>query len=325
MLEYPQHVFMEKCGNDPLIITKYPSYRLLCLFFSPVKTGTAGTLNPAVLPSTSDLMHPSPTKMRMRKSRHRRNNSKGSISTSNNSPVKSPTKDALHDELQSKPIHLRHVDRSTVSSGTFDFLGPATALRECGSPTDTCKMDTESEKSSTKCDTNLNDVCFGCDGNCSDNTCSSKCSSRASADVESNSNTCDSPYDSSPTTNLQNMVENMNNKNTTKSNTIPEIDSNENLNCSIDSNAPIIEITEGDSAVITDYSMKRSISDVDDFSPSTPPRLERMEEDTFVGQSSPVTVRFRNSKVSFKHTVMILSFQTDRPGQTVQTLIRLLL
>ena len=264
---------------------------------------TAGTLNPAAaaLPSTSDLMHPSPTKIRMRKSRHRRNNSKGSISTSNNSPVKSPTKDALHDELQSKPINLRHVDRTTVSTGTFDFLGPATALRECGSPTDTCKMDTESEKSSTKCDTNLNDVCFGCDGNCSDNTCSSKRSSRASADVESNSNTCDSPYDSSPTTNLQNVVENMNNINTTKSNTIQDIDSNENLNCSLDSNsAPILEITKGDSAVIvTDFSMKRSISDVDSFSPSSPsPRLELMEEDSFVGQSNPVTVRFRNTKVS---------------------------
>lgn len=243
-------------------------------------------------------MHPSPTKMRMRKSRHRRNNSKGSISTSICSPVKSPTKDALHDELQSKTINLRHVDRTTVSTSTFDYLGPATALRECGSPTESNRMcDTESDKSE-KCDTNLNDICFGCDGNCSDNTCSSKRSSRASADVESNSNTCDSPYDSSPTCNLQNMVENLNNKNTTKSKTIPEIDSNENLNCSINSNAPIIEITKGDNAVIPDYSMKRSISDVEDFSPSPPPRLERMEEDTFVGQTnSPVTMRFRNSKV----------------------------
>lgn len=266
---------------------------------SPVKNGVAGSLNPAALPSTSDLMHPSPTKQRMRKSRHRRNNSKGSISTSNNSPVKSPTKDALHDELQSKPINLRHVDRATVSTSTFDFLGPATALRECGSPTESNQTnDTESDKT-TKCDTNLNDICFGCDGNCSDNTCSSVHSSRASADVESNSNTCDSPYDSSPTSNLHNMVENLNNKNTTKSNTIPEIDSNENLNCSIDSNAPIIEITKGDNAVIPDYSMKRSISDVEDFSPSPPPRLERMEEDTFVGQTNnSVNVRFRNSKHS---------------------------
>ena len=283
-------------------------YDISCFkFFSPIKTGTSGSLNPAALPSTSDLMHPSPTKIRMRKSRHRRNNSKGSISTSNNSPSKSPTKDALHDELQSKPINLRHVDRTTVSSSTFDFLGPAAALRDCGSPTgcDDKTNDAESDKS-VKCDTNLNDICFGCDGNCSDNTCSSKRSSRASADVESNSNTLDSPYDSSPTSNIQDMVENLNNKNENKSKTLPEKDSNENLNCSIDSNVPIIEITKGDNAVISDYSMKRSISDVSVLSPTSPTNLEKMEEDTFVGQTSSVTVRLRNSKVS----VILLTLAT---------------
>lgn len=261
--------------------------------------------------------------MRMRKSRHRRNNSKGAISTSNCSPVKSPTKDKLHDELQANQISLRHVDRSKVSASTFNFLGPATALRELGSPTENTQKsitDLDLSANSNGCDNdkNLNDVCFGCEGQCSDVTCSSKEStpSRESvADVESN--TCDSAqYDSTPSPSgyIENIVEFRNNRNDSKSNshsqsqsdskhtqTLSEMDSNENLKSSLvitDSDAPIIEINKGDNSN-TDYSVKRNISDVE-FSPSNPPsplRLDSMEEDRFVGETGH-SVTYRHSKVS---------------------------
>lgn len=260
--------------------------------------------------------------MRMRKNRHRRSNSKGAISTSNSSPVKSPTKDKLHDELQSNQICLRHVDRSKVSASTFNFLGPATALRELGSPTEqTQKSITDLDlcANSNGCDKNLNDVCFGCEGQCSDVTCSSKEStpSRESvADVESN--TCDScQYDTtpSPSGNIENIVEFRNNQNETnsinsqtqtdsihtQSQTLSEMDSNENLKSSLvitDSDAPIIEISKGDNSNM-DYSIKRNISDVE-FSPSNPPsplRLDSMEEDRFVGDMGH-SIRYRQPKVS---------------------------
>ena len=38
-----------------------------------------------------------------------------------------------------------------------------------------------------------------------------------------------------------------------------------------------------------------------------------------------VTLRVKNENFCYTVTVMILSFRTDRPGQTVQTQIRLLL
>lgn len=243
----------------------------------------------------------------MRKSRHRRSNSKGAISTSITSPVKSPTKDALHDELQSNQINLRHVDRTKVSASTFNFLGPATALRELGSPTEEKSVhELCLSANSVNCDKNLNDVCFGCEGHCSDVTCSSKetTPSRESADVESNA--CDSPYDTtpSPSGHIENIVElqKQNDENDldtkSKSTMLNDLDSNENLKSSCvtnDSDVPIIEITKGDNSNI-DHTMKRSISEVE-FSPSNPPSplgLDTMEEDNFVGE----TVRYRVQKVS---------------------------
>ena len=264
--------------------------------------------------------------MRMRKSRHRRSNSKGAISTSNSSPVKSPTKDKLHDELQSNQICLRHVDRSKVSASTFNFLGPATALRELGSPTEKIHKsiaDLDLSTNSKGCDTdkNLNDVCFGCEGQCSDVTCSSKESTPSRESVTGvESVTCESShYDStpSPSGHIENIVEFRNNRNDTKSNsqsqtecsskftqsqTLSEMDSNENLKSSslviTDSDAPIIEISKGDNSNL-DYSVKRNISDVE-FSPSNPPsplRLDSMEEDAFVGESGH-SIRYRRKKVS---------------------------
>ena len=248
----------------------------------------------------------------MRQKRHRRSNSKGAISTSITSPVKSPTKDALHNELQSNPINLRHVDRTKVSSSTFNFLGPATALRELGSPTEQKSLhELDLCTSGVNCDKNLNDVCFGCEGHCSDVTCSSKetTPSRESvADVESNA--CDSVYDTtpSPSGHIENIVElqkqndehDLDTK--SKSTMLNDLDSNENLKSSCvtnDSDAPIIEITKGDNSNL-DYTIKRSISDVE-FSPSNPPSplgLNTMEEDNFVGQTRN-SVRYRRPKVSY--------------------------
>lgn len=278
------------------------------LFCSPEKSCPAHISVPKILSPTH--IHPSPTKMRMRKSRHRRSNSKGAISTSNSSPVKSPTKDALHDELQSKQINLRHVDRTQISASTFNFLGPATALREFGSPTEHKTIpELDLIVSSVNCDKNLNDVCFGCEGQCSDVTCSSKetTPSRESADVESN--TCDSLYDTtpSPSAHVENIVElqKQNDENDldtkSKSSILNDLDSNENLKSScipIDCSVPIIEITKGDNCHL-DSNMKRSISEVE-FSPSNPPsplRLDSMEEDNFVGQTRN-SVRYRHRKVS---------------------------
>lgn len=276
---------------------------------SPEKNGSTANI-PAPKELSPTHIHPSPTKMRMRKSRHRRSNSKGAISTSITSPVKSPTKDALHDELQSNQINLRHVDRTKVSASTFNFLGPATALRELGSPTEHKPIpELNLSANSVNCDKNLNDVCFGCEGHCSDVTCSSKetTPSRESADVESNA--CDSVYDTtpSPSGHVENIVElqKQNNENDldtkSKSTMLNDLDSNENLRSSCvtnDSDVPIIEITKGDNSNI-DHTMKRSISEVE-FSPSNPPSplgLDTMEEDNFVGETRN-PVRYRRHKHS---------------------------
>ncbi|WAR10849.1 M3K12-like protein [Mya arenaria] len=305
-------------------LTKKRAYKSGSEPASPEKSGDSAKFQaapPPVVTSPGGL-HPSPSKMRMRKTRHRRSNSKGNISTSITSPTKSPTKDALHDELQANMVCLRPVDRTKVSSSTFNFLGPATALRELGSPTE-CQShrDLDFSASNVDCDKNLNDVCFGCEGHCSDVTCSSKetTPSRESA-TEVDSNTCESShYDTtpspiSPRDNLVNLVEFKNNRNDTKSkvnattnsetqsNSLGEMDSNENLKSSCMttsdslSDAPIIEITKGDN-VNVDLTMKRSISDVE-LSPSNPPSPlgldDSMEEDNFIGQPR-APGRFRRS------------------------------
>ncbi|KAK3578064.1 hypothetical protein CHS0354_032712 [Potamilus streckersoni] len=254
--------------------------------------------------TSPEHVHPSPTKIRVRKIRHRRSNSKGSISTSSNSPVKSPTKDALHDELQSKQINLRHVDRSTVSPETFSYLGPGTAIRDWSADRVNSHCEKHHPEGATKEYKNLNDVCFGCDGECTDNTCSSKRSSKASADIESNA--CDSPLDS-PSRNIQNIVEIRNNENQSRSKTLLEKDSNENLNCSLTTDIQteyIKELTKEDNTIIKEPSIKRTISDMSittESSPS-PPILEiseniEMKPDNFV-RAKKNGVHHRDSKHS---------------------------
>ncbi|XP_055870107.1 mitogen-activated protein kinase kinase kinase 12-like isoform X3 [Biomphalaria glabrata] len=82
--------------------------------------------------TSSELVPPSPTKMRARKSRHRRNNSRGSMKDIT-SPLKSQsTYEASLDTQTSdklNPAGLHPTDHAPYP-GTFKFLGPATAIRE---------------------------------------------------------------------------------------------------------------------------------------------------------------------------------------------------
>ncbi|CAI9727390.1 mitogen-activated protein kinase kinase kinase 13-like isoform X1 [Octopus vulgaris] len=231
--------------------------------------------------TSSEQVLPSPTKVRVRKSRHRRNNSKGSITTTTSSPnkspttAKSPTKDALHEELQSKPVTLRHVDRSEVSPTTYKYLGPNMSLRDSQSSicnesiVNTLIVNHNLETH------NLNDVCFCSDG-CSDAAtyCSSKRSSRASADVES---TCDSPCHSPTHTGcsrdlhslkpLLTTIEDENNKNQPQP--TRERDSNENLHCPVEPDSvPLTHdmeqpTTSNPENIPANVSLKRTRSDVE--------------------------------------------------------------
>ncbi|XP_059162133.1 LOW QUALITY PROTEIN: mitogen-activated protein kinase kinase kinase 13-like [Physella acuta] len=138
--------------------------------------------------TSSELVLPSPTKMRTRKSRHRRNNSRGSMKDIA-SPIKSPSRD--HEARNAEalnPAGLHHIEHPQFP-GTFKYLGPGTAIREYRSEdeVDGCEMRISHMENNIKN--------FGCDGGCSDATCSSKRSSQVSADVES---TCDLSPLSSP-------------------------------------------------------------------------------------------------------------------------------
>ncbi|KAL8625270.1 hypothetical protein ACOMHN_030028 [Nucella lapillus] len=163
-----------------------------------MKTEITGSMT-----TSSEQVLPSPTKIRARKSRHRRNNSRGS-SKDMMSPVKSPTRDAASqpgaEGESAKGLHPHSIvvnyayQEDHVSPSAFRFLGPGTAIREHHTEDEheaVEKTAAHSPKLLGDPHGNMNDVCFGCDGGCSDATCSSsKRSSRNSADVESS---CDSP------------------------------------------------------------------------------------------------------------------------------------
>ncbi|KAH9514827.1 hypothetical protein Btru_023738 [Bulinus truncatus] len=184
--------------------------------------------------TSSELVPPSPTKMRARKSRHRRNNSRGSMKDIA-SPLKSQSNHEAMMDDKLNPAGLHPADHAPYP-GTFKFLGPATAIREYRSEDETDGQETRivhmennikkrqeccirnsatsnsnarispiNKTNSSYQDSNVNDVCFGCDGGCSDATCSSKRSSQISADVES---TCDlSPLPSPKQNQLETMSE----------------------------------------------------------------------------------------------------------------------
>jgi mitogen-activated protein kinase kinase kinase 13 len=201
------------------------------------------------LTTSSELVLPSPTKVRMRKSRHRRG-SKGSLSSIFSSPAKSPTKDALHEELHAKQLQLQRADPRDVSPGVFKYLGPGTAVREY-------KSNDEHEFGCHKCSrdlthSNLNDVCFGCEGGCSDNMCSSQRSSKVSLDNSPTADTADTSTPS-PITESKDLIENQNIENINESKiTLREKDSNENLNCSFDTDTGTENLTTMTSNLNTD-------------------------------------------------------------------------
>ncbi|BFZ15684.1 hypothetical protein BsWGS_18723 [Bradybaena similaris] len=169
--------------------------------------------------TSSELVLPSPNKMRSRKSRHRRNNSRGSAKDII-SPLKSPSREAFLDgeDVDYQNIEcLQHIEHGHHIShpGTFKFLGPGTAIREQQGEDEEentpgkCQPDGVNSKHYS-CQTNgclvpecspalrcpdcsindnIYDNCFKCDGGCNGAAYNSKRSSQISADVES---TCDS-------------------------------------------------------------------------------------------------------------------------------------
>ncbi|XP_076461702.1 mitogen-activated protein kinase kinase kinase 13-like [Babylonia areolata] len=227
----------------------------------------------ASMTTSSEQVLPSPTKIRARKSRHRRSNSRGSAKDIT-SPVKSPSFDgqeegeggcgnSLHPPSSAHPRgilvnYVHHEDH--VSPSSFRYLGPGTAIREHQSDEEAGE---ERVVSSPKVpgapQGNMNDVCFGCDGGCSDATCSSsKRSSQISADVESS---CDSPARSpvkpaaqpdlpslgtlinDPTAICPSHVPS--NRSEPQSDNVREKDSNENLHCTSDDIIEEAETTQG--------------------------------------------------------------------------------
>ncbi|KAK6969753.1 mitogen-activated protein kinase kinase kinase 12 [Biomphalaria glabrata] len=126
--------------------------------------------------------------MHARKSRHRCNNSRGSMKDIT-SPLKSQsTYEASLDTQTSDKLNPQGFILLTYAK-TLNFLGPATAIREYRSEDEADGQETRLTTLKTL-NNNFNDVCFGCDGGCSDATYSSKCSTQVSADVENTFDLC---------------------------------------------------------------------------------------------------------------------------------------
>ncbi|KAK6165805.1 hypothetical protein SNE40_022648 [Patella caerulea] len=266
--------------------------------------------------TSSEQVLPSPTKMRSRKSRHRRNNSRGSLKDIT-SPIKSPSNNSLQEESQSKPSALRFADPNdnVPSAGMFRYMGPGTAIRENKSEEESA---TEKPVNQNLKEKNLNDVCFGCDGGCSDATCSSKRSSQISADVESNINDspCTSPSRSCnkdlivnslhQATYYQNLYEN-------QSKPFREKDSNENINCPLDVLTDLtIPLTEEnvkkcgknlENNLHCSLSIKRTISDTE-ISPKRNGHSQRLDsvesnEDHHVHKTAVTFSNIKHSEDSY--------------------------
>lgn len=199
--------------------------------------------------TSSELVLPSPSKMRSRKSRHRRNNSRGSLKDAT-SPARSPSHESCHggksvDNQSGSGLHQAENKYHPTYSSTFRYLGPGMAIKEQQNEDDAedgHRKQSSSRKSEQKLNSlcsknstssshgsqgvrlsenckqdNVNEVCCGCDGGCSDATCSSKRSSQTSADVES---ACDPSPLQSP---RHPLLESMNEK------TSPEVDTSSRL------------------------------------------------------------------------------------------------
>ncbi|XP_041374787.1 mitogen-activated protein kinase kinase kinase 13-like [Gigantopelta aegis] len=296
---------------------------------SPDSQKTEGSMT-----TSSEQVLPSPTKIRARKSRHRRINSRGQMKE-----IMSPIKDGSHDEHQHQSsggsaVKLQHVDPHGVTPKSFKYMGPGTAIREYKSE-DEHRDDSSDQSFRQKNknnavavdDRNLNDVCFGCDGGCSDATCSSKRSSQVSADVESN--TCDSVCNSPrhQTHQVYGCIENVNPVDLhLQSKKFREKDSNENLSCPLEISAGIDKMTadineililedtkkRADNAVDgradncaenpvnnsnVNVSVKRGISEAE-ISPKHSPVLEQVKISETVPMRKKPAVKFRNIKHS---------------------------
>ncbi|KAL8576599.1 hypothetical protein ACOMHN_025074 [Nucella lapillus] len=315
-------------------IGKKRPYRASSELNSPdsIRTECTGSMT-----TSSELVLPSPTKIRARKSRHRRSNSRGSAKDLT-SPVKSPSLEGqpigeeegeygntLHPPSPHHPrgILVKNVHHEEcLSPSAFRYLGPGTAIREHHSDEERGEGGVTSPRLGGPPRDNMNDVCFGCDGGCSDATCSSsKRSSQVSADVESS---CDSPARSPVKPAAQSDLPSLGTlindptaicpshlpSNHSQPNNMPEKDSNENLHCASDSIIQNEETTDGCQLrrklsppprdhVGSNLPMKRR-SDQDIVPKRTPPPMQRVEgEDCEAsGRRRTTGVKFRNIKHS---------------------------
>lgn len=259
------------------------------------------------LTTSSEHALPSPTKVRMRKNRHRRNSSRGSNVLGNSSPAKSPSREPTHGS-EAQPTDLGPVTHSAGETASMQFLGPGMAVRDNETLPERLGSHLEHHVYHVT-GKNLNDVCFGCDGGCSDTTCSSKRSSRASADVESNA--CDSPC-RSPLRSFKDtlgMIENTTNENQSKDLTC-EKDSNENLSCPVSGYElrTVLETAETEdqsnpqpttSQFFYNKPLKRTISDpLEPANRKKGPSVKRLDSVESGAESITEPVHRRRTKVS---------------------------
>ena len=284
--------------------------------------------------TSSEQVLPSPTKIRARKSRHRRINSRGQMKE-----VMSPIKDGSHDEQHPYPsgigAKLHHVDPHDVTPKSFKYMGPGTAIREYRSEDE--HRDESSEHRDESSDTssrrqqqnkiavddrNLNDVCFGCDGGCSDATCSSKRSSQVSADVESN--TCDSVCNSPrhQTHQVYGCVENVKPVDLyLQSKKFREKDSNENLSCPLEISAGIDKMTADINEILILEDTRRADNT---FEPRADNAVEAkadncVEKNPVINSNVNVSVKrgISETEISPKHSPVLDHVETSNSLETV--------
>lgn len=140
----------------------------------------------------------SPARTRSRKSRKWRL----TMAQGSSSPIKSPTKEALHNEFYCRTAAINHEDGTQVKPSSIKQVIPGNFVDPNEIPND---LDYEYERrvgdprlGGRGCNLN-DDMCLGCNHDGCSDTCSSKRSSHVSADVaDVESNICDTPDCRSP-------------------------------------------------------------------------------------------------------------------------------
>lgn len=239
--------------------------------------------------------------MRARKTRHRRNNSRGS-NTPNTTPVKTPSesKDAVHIELIAKAAQLGQQGEIHFSPSSFKFLGPGTAIREIEAHHDTYLPGLHSRTVSP----NMNDVCFGCDGQCKDPSCTSQRSTPVSAPTDmttAESSTAASPIQDGAQSEDYEIKKVINPEKNVRINEIrnsyTEPDHNSNIDFSTKGSDNQYELetslTSSSDIMSTSLTMKRSISDINDVLPNKLPtvRCESTDSEMAARQNKRVNRR----------------------------------